>query len=88
MSDGPIKPDDIPRELIEWHLRSHVADSWAEALAERLNKAIELGVVSPPCHYIERDGNRLRTGGKLRIWPGKPEPGFAQYRHRHWKGEE
>lgn len=87
MSDGPIKPSDIPRELIEWHLRSHVADSWAEALAERLNKAIESGVVSPPCHYIEHEnGWRPHVNGKLRIWPGKPEPGFAQY--RHWKGEE
>lgn len=50
MSDKKyVTAADIPQELIEWHIRSCVvSNSWAESLATRLNKAIELGVVEAP----------------------------------------
>jgi hypothetical protein len=44
-----LTPADIPQELIDWHVRdASVSNSWAESLAARLNKAIELGVVARP----------------------------------------
>jgi len=49
-----------------------------------LNQAIESGVVSPPCHYYERDGRRDRSIELLKLWPGKPSEKYC----KHWKGEE
>ena len=85
---GPITLDDVSAELGEYANQTCVwYDGPQVDVVSVLNKAIEMGVVSPPCHYIEQgSGWRPRIAGRLRIWPGKPEPGLPQY--RHWRGEE
>lgn len=90
MSDGPIKAAAIPQSAfsgIRRTLKLKRIQYCEPDLVAIANALIDACIVSPPCHYIQHeDGWSPRVNGKLRIWPGKPEPGFAQY--KHWKGEE
>jgi hypothetical protein len=84
-TDGPITLGDVPVELGEYANQTCVwYDGPQVDVVSVLNKAIELGIVSPPCHYYERNGWRERCGGIIKLWPGKPEVDF----YKHWKGEE
>jgi hypothetical protein len=88
MSDGPIKAADIPQSAlsgIRRTLKLRRVQYCEPDLVVIANALIDAGIVSPPCHYIERDGEIVRHGGAIRLWPGKPD--VENGMDRHWRGE-
>jgi hypothetical protein len=89
-----IKPEDVTQELLELAMERFENAYWNDVSPEQvalfLQDAIDLGLVSPPCHVIRHDvGMYIHDpvyGRKIRVWPGKPPEEHP--RAEHYKGQE
>jgi DNA-binding XRE family transcriptional regulator len=82
-----IEPDDIPDELVErWAceiatMEHFTVSPWLkQIIAEKLDMAIEAGVVSPPCHVIKCYGGYLSNNGhgKILVRAARERAGLSQ----------
>jgi len=91
MSD-PIDLDDISQELADaaTDFIGKGSDAWDEVSPEELcftilKEAIRLGIVSPPCHYLDGPDGIVREMTYIKLYPGEPR---KHPYYKHWKGEE
>lgn len=81
----PIKPEDIPDEMDE------ICEGmlYKRDIADILNTAIELGVVSPAVYLIRRRNNRNVVGVALGVEDQvRAEAFMPSTVAEHWKGQE
>ena len=85
-----IKPEDVMQELVELAMERFENAYWNDVSPEQvalfLEDAIDLGLVSPPCHVIKHDDGYVIDPGydrRIRVWPGKP----CGPNSEHYKGQ-
>lgn len=80
---GPIKPEDIPNELM-----AEFGHIYGPDLVAFLNAAVEAGVVSPPVWRLKRRNNGKIIGFVLNMEDAIRADAFMPtVEVEHWKGQ-